>query len=159
MVTQLIMLILLTCPLFAVLMINKVSRCQRLRPASAAVLGITLVFCMTGVGHFIETQAMAEMLPTWVPLRTLLVYVTGVVELVAAFGLWVPRWRVRVGWGLMVMLVGFLPVNIYAALNQVGMGGHQWGPVYLLIRIPLQAVLVLWIWHFVARRRSGQGGL
>jgi hypothetical protein len=32
-------------------------------------IGITLVFCFTGVGHFIQTEPMAEMLPPWVPWR------------------------------------------------------------------------------------------
>jgi hypothetical protein len=31
------------------------------------------------------------------------------------------------------------------------MGGHTWGPVYLLIRAPLQALLVAWTWWFAVR--------
>lgn len=49
------------------------------------------------------------------------------------------------------MLLLFLPVNVYAAQNRVGMGGHTWGPGYLLIRVPLQAILASWTWWFAIR--------
>ena len=91
-------------------------------------------------------------MPPWLPARIPLVYATGILELGAAFAALVPRIRSRVGWCLILMLIMFLPVNIYAAINRIGMGGHQWGPVYLLVRVPLQLVLLAWIWWFVARR-------
>ncbi len=114
-------------------------------------VGITLVFCFTGVGHFILTDQMAEMLPSWAPGRIPLVYVTGVIEIAAAVAVLIPRLRTTVGWGLIVMLILFLPVNVYAAMNRVEMGGHQWGPNYLLIRVPLQFILVGWIWWIAVR--------
>lgn len=43
------------------------------------------------------------------------------------------------------------------AFAQVPMGGHAWGPVYLLIRAPLQAAIVAWVWVFTLRE-SGAGG-
>jgi uncharacterized membrane protein len=43
------------------------------------------------------------------------------------------------------------PVNVYAAVNQIPMGGHAWGPVYLLIRAPLQAILLVWVYWFTIR--------
>jgi hypothetical protein len=32
------------------------------------------------------------------------------------------------------------------------MGGHEWGPVYLLIRAPLQAIIVFWVYWFTIRQ-------
>ena len=37
----------------------------------------------------------------------------------------------------------------YAALQHVPMGGHAWGPVYLLVRAPLQIFVLWWIWAMV----------
>ena len=124
---------------------------KHLRTSTAGCLGVTLVFCFTSLGHFVETKPMAAMLPTWVPGRFPLVYITGVIELVAAFAILVPRLRRVVGWGLILMLLLLLPVNVYAAVQRVGMGGHQWGPAYLLIRVPLQAILIGWIWWYAIR--------
>ncbi|MCG8603257.1 MAG: hypothetical protein MI807_24150 [Verrucomicrobiales bacterium] len=98
---------------------------------------------------------MSEMLPSAVPFRIPLIYFTGVVELLAAGAVLVPRIRRHVGWCLIFLLLSFLPVNIYAAINRIGMGGHQWGPIYLLIRVPLQLVLVSWVWYFTVHTRQG----
>lgn len=127
-----------------------------MKPQFSGCLGITLVFCFTGLGHFVQTEPMAAMLPPWVPERVLLVYLTGILEFVLAAAVLVPTWRRTIGLTLIVMLVAFLPVNIYAAVNRIGMGGHEWGPIYLLIRVPLQFILIGWIWWFAVRSRERQ---
>lgn len=114
----------------------------------AGVLGLSLVFVFTGVGHFLETEAMAQMIPWLVPKRPAIIRVSGVIEIVAALALLVPPLRHRIGWFLILLLVFLLPFNIYAAVNRVPMGGHEWGPVYLLIRVPLQVILMIWVYRF-----------
>jgi uncharacterized membrane protein len=122
-------------------------------PEYGAVIGISIAFVFFGVGHFIRTEPMAEMLPPSVPYRVTLIYLTGFLEWVLAAGLLFPRTRQLAGWACIAVLISFLPANIYAAANRVGMGGHLWGPVYLLIRVPVQILLVGWTYWFVARRR------
>jgi uncharacterized membrane protein len=119
---------------------------------AGGVIGLALAFFFFGVGHFAQTQAMATMLPPWVPLRVPLIYATGVLEWTLAVGLLVPSTRRAAGWACVLVLIAFFPANVYAALNSVGTGGHQWGPVYLLIRAPLQLILVAWTYGFVIRR-------
>jgi uncharacterized membrane protein len=34
----------------------------------------------------------------------------------------------------------------------VDIGGHAAGPAYLLIRLPLQLILIAWAWWFGVRR-------
>jgi len=146
MTTIAIMLGLLVLPLLVAVSYERLTGRALLDRRTAGCVGVTLVFLFTGVGHFVLTEPMAEMLPPWVPARIPLVYVTGVLELVAAVAILFTPLRRTVGWCLIVLLLLFLPVNIYAAIQQVGMGGHEWGPVYLLIRVPLQALLIGWIW-------------
>ena len=50
------------------------------------------------------------------------------------------------------VLIGFLPFNVYAAIERVPIGGHEWGLSYLLIRVPMQAILIAWAWWFGIRR-------
>jgi uncharacterized membrane protein len=97
---------------------------------------------------------MAEMLPPWVPARVALVYATGVLELAIAIALLLPDTRRAAGWIAAAVLVLFFPANIYAAVNYVPMGGHAWGPVYLLVRAPLQLAILLWVYWFAMRRPS-----
>jgi uncharacterized membrane protein len=106
-------------------------------------VGPSLFFSVTSSGHFLQTAAMAEMVPPFVPYRRGLIYFTGVLEALGALGLWIPRLKRLTGLGLILMLVGLLPANVYAAYKRVKFGGHQNGPAYLLVRVPFQG-LVMW---------------
>jgi uncharacterized membrane protein len=127
-----------------------------LRTRDAAAIGLALLFVFTASGHFLQTEAMAQMLPPWVAARVALVYATGVLELAIAIALLIPDTRRAAGWMAAAVLVLFFPANIYAAMNHVPMGGHAWGPVYLLVRAPLQIVILAWVyWFTIRQRRSG----
>lgn len=151
MTTLAIMVGLLVAPLIFGAALNRIAGRTDAHVHLLGCVGIALVFCFTGVGHLILTEPMAEMLPSWMPGRILLVYVTGVIEIAAAIAVLIPRLRTTVGWGLIAMLILFLPVNVYAAMNRVEMGGHEWGPIYLLIRVPLQFLLIGWTWWMAVR--------
>jgi len=155
MTTPAIMLGLLVAPLLITTLWRTIRGRLPCEPATAGCWGVALVFWFTGVGHFIRTAPMAEMLPPWVPARVPLVYLTGFIELAAAVAILIPRCRRVTGMALIAMLVAFLPVNILAAVNRVPMGGHAWGPIYLLVRAPLQAVLIGWIAWFTTRSKGG----
>jgi uncharacterized membrane protein len=139
MITPLIMLALMVSPWLA------------LRSRTAGAFGLGILFIFTGVGHFIQTEPMAQMLPEFVPARVPLVYLTGLLEFAVAAGFFVPQTRRLAGWVAAAVLVLFFPANIYSAFAHVPMGGHAWGPVYLLIRAPLQAAIVAWVWWFTLR--------
>ncbi len=118
----------------------------------AAAIGLGMLFMFTGMGHFIQTEPMAQMLPPWVSERELLVYLTGVLEFAIAIGFFLPGSRRLAGWAAATVLILFFPANIYAAINYVPMGGHAWGPLYLLIRAPLQISILLWVYWFTIRQ-------
>ena len=144
------MLVLMMAP-YLVMRIASATTRRSFDLRAAGALGLGLLFTFTGVGHFIQTEAMAQMLPPWVPERTFLVYLTGILEFAIAIGFFLRRLRRVAGWAAAIVLVGFFPANIYAAMNQVPMGGHAWGPVYLLIRAPLQAIILMWVFWFTIR--------
>lgn len=150
MATPILMLVLMTAPyLLARALRAGLGRGPDPRAAAAAGLGVLFVF--TGVGHFTLTEPMMQMLPPWVPGKLALVYATGVLEFAIALGFFVPQWRRTAGWTAAAVLVLFFPANVYAALNHVPMGGHAWGPVYLLIRAPVQLAVLAWIYWFTLR--------
>ena len=123
------------------------------------LVGISLAFTFFGAGHFIQTDAMVAMLLDIVPARRPLVLLTGFLELAIAIGLLVPGTRRFAGLAAIIVLISFFPANVYAAFNHTGMGGHIWGPEYLLNRLPLQAVLVFWTWTFVLREDADRTAL
>ncbi len=122
------------------------------RPVLRGCTGIALMFGFTGVGHFLMPGEMARMIPPFVPWRVEVIYVTGVVEIVAGALTLALRTRRYAGWFLLLMLAGLLPFNIWSAVERVPFGGHAQGPVYLWVRVPVQLVIAAWVWWFAARR-------
>ncbi|WP_444930970.1 hypothetical protein ACJJIF_04080 [Microbulbifer sp. SSSA002] len=117
---------------------------QKLDIAKYSFWGLGAAFIFFSIGHIVKTQGMVEMLPSWVPFRLALVYLTGLLEVVIGVALFVPKYQSPAAKIAIIIFVVFFPANIYAALNNIGLGGHQWGPVYLLIRGPLQLILIAW---------------
>ena len=92
------------------------------------------------------------MLPPWVPEKFLIVHVSGIFEFALAAGFPIHKTRRFAGWIAFIALILFFPLNIYAALNHILHGGHAWGPVYLLIRGPLQLIIIYWIYWFAVKK-------
>lgn len=108
-------------------------------------MSVMLVF--TAVAHFTFTKGMAMMLPDFIPYKTETVYLTGIIEIVAAIGLFIPNFRVITAWLLIVFFILILPANIYSALKyidyQKGTSDGN-GLTYLWFRIPLQILFICW---------------
>jgi uncharacterized membrane protein len=151
MTTPIVMLVLMTGPYLFVRLLSLVTH-RNYNAQRAPAIGLTLLFVFTGIGHFVDAASMAQMLPPWIPARIFLVYLTGLLEFVVAAGFLMEESRRFTGWVASLMLVLFFPVNVYAAINHIPMGGHAWGPVYLFIRAPLQVIILLWIYGFAIKR-------
>jgi uncharacterized membrane protein len=65
-------------------------------------------------------------LPSWVPLRGLLVYATAVLEIAIAIGLVIPALGKAAGYAAAAVLVLFFPANVYVAFTHAPTGGHAW---------------------------------
>lgn len=125
------------------------------RRAARAALAVMLV--LTGVAHFVSTEAMVQMVPPFLPGAVAIVYATGLAELAAAGWLLarVARPAPGLGWALAAFFAALLPANVYSAVAEVGLGGH--GPAYLWFRVPLQLLFIGWALvatEVVPRRRS-----
>ena len=154
MLTPVIILCLLTLPLVIAWLLKKLSKStQPLHLAHYACIGLGLCFIFFAIGHLVKTQGMLEMLPTWIPYRRLIIYATGLLELAIAVALFIPSLQLRAAKLAIGVFIVFFPANIYAALLGVGLGGHQWGAIYLLIRAPLQLILIAWA-YFLCIKQS-----
>ena len=114
--------------------------------ASMAVMLIA-----TGIAHFTSTEEMIAMMPDLMPAKRELVYFTGVCELLAVPGL---LWSKTAGTTSVLLLIFFvliLPANIAGSLKEVQFGGMEYGPLYLLFRVPLQILFMWWAWYFGLR--------
>ena len=142
--TLLFLLLLLIVPYLMLTLVGRWIPSFQTAPVTRARVGLSLFFIFTSIGHFIRTEGMASMLPPFVPYRIELIYLTGVLELLGAIGVWIPRLTRLTGFLLILMLIGLLPANVYSAINRVDFGGHGAGPVYLLVRVPFQLFVIWW---------------
>lgn len=147
MITPLIILALLSGPYLIFSIIG--ARLNKPNSGSlGGVVGLSIAFTFFGIGHFVMTEEMTWMLPQWMPHRAVLVYLTGLLEFSLALALLIPALRRIAGSLCIVVLVIFFPANVYAAFNHVDFGGHAWGPIYLVVRAPLQILLIAWAYWF-----------
>jgi uncharacterized membrane protein len=151
-VQLLFLLLLLVAPYLILTGAGRRIRALKLAPARRARVGLSLFFAFTSIGHFIRTEEMAEMVPPPIPYRVELIYITGVLEMIGAVGVWIPGLMRLSGLGLIFMLLCLLPANIYSAMNRVEFGGHAAGPVYLLIRVPFQFLVIYWTYFATEQR-------
>jgi uncharacterized membrane protein len=114
----------------------------------SARIGIALLFFVTGFAHFRQPLALVEMVPKWIPNKTLNVFATGVFELLGSIAVLIPACSRVAGRAFCIFLILVLPANVCSAFKRVDFGGHSQGPAYLLIRIPFQLFLIGWICWF-----------
>jgi len=92
-------------------------------PLSARI-AMSVMLLFTAMGHFIFTKGMAMMIPDFIPFKTEMVYMTGIIEIVAAIGLLIPGLRVLTAWLLILFFVLLLPSNIKASIKHIENNNH-----------------------------------
>jgi uncharacterized membrane protein len=123
-------------------------------PKIAGTIGLSLMLLFTAIGHFKFPKGMVQMLPAFVPGRSAIVLISGILEIGFAVGLLVPATRVATGWVLILFFTALLPANIYAASQHLNYEtGEANGPglAYLWFRIPFQLLLLGWACYFGIR--------
>lgn len=117
----------------------------------AGNLAMALMLCFTALGHFMFTKGMTLMVPSFIPFKKELIYLTGIAEIILAIGLLFPSARYYAGIALIVFLILMLPANIYAAFHHVNYEKASFdgpGPSYLWLRIPMQLIFLGWTYFF-----------
>jgi len=114
-------------------------------------LALTVMLVFTSIAHFKFTRGMVMMLPNAVPYKKVVVYVTGILEILAGIGLLIQQARHPVAWLIILFFALLLPANIYAAKNKVDMERAEftgYGISYLWFRVPLQLFFIAWVYYF-----------
>ncbi|SNC77031.1 Uncharacterized membrane protein [Hymenobacter gelipurpurascens] len=106
---------------------------------------LALLFIGAGITHFTSPEKFVRIVPPYLPAPLLLVYISGVAEIAGGLGLLLPATRRLAGWGLIALLVAVFPANVYMLqAHGAGLPVPLWA---LWLRLPLQLVLIAWVWR------------
>jgi uncharacterized membrane protein len=122
--------------------------------AGALRYAMSAMFIFTAVSHFHPRTRpdLVRMVPPFFPLPGLLVTLTGILELAGALGLLIPPFIAPAALALSGLLIAMFPANVYAAVNNLPIGGRPATP--LAIRLPLQLFWIGALW-WIARVEGG----
>jgi len=113
-----------------------------------SIYALAVLFAAAGTAHFVWPAAFTRIVPPFLPAPYVLVYVSGAAELMGAVGVLVPELRAYAGWGLILLLLAVFPANVHMALHPAD---FERIPAWILyLRLPLQFVLIGWIYWALA---------
>ena len=109
------------------------------------------VYAIAGVTHFLAPASFARAVPPELPRPRALVYLSGVAEVGLGLGMQFDRTRRASAWGIVALLVAVFPANVHMATDDVAgdfvpdsLDGLARAAAW--VRLPMQALLVLWAW-------------
>ena len=109
---------------------------------------------IAGALHFIHPAMYAKIIPDWLPSHEMLVYASGVAEILGGLGFIYARTARIAGYGLICLLIAVFPANINMAVNADKFPAVP--PIVLMLRLPLQFVAIALVWWCITKlRRDG----
>jgi uncharacterized membrane protein len=112
---------------------------------------MSIFYILAGTLHFVMPGFYMKMMPSYIPFHHELIYVSGLAEIILGFGLLNHNFMRLSAWGIIALLVAVFPANVYAYTDKVDLGVPQW---VLLVRIPLQGVLIYWAYLYAKRNSN-----
>lgn len=108
------------------------------------LLGIIFIFA--GFYHFRKPKLYERIMPPYLPAKSTLVILSGAIEMILGLMLLNPSTQSMASWGLIIMLVVFIPVHIYMLQDKrASLNLPRW---VLILRLPLQFALIYWTYQY-----------
>src|ERR1700761_1763578 len=103
-------------------------------------------YIAAGINHFRIPAFYTGIIPGYLPYHPLLNYAAGTCEIVFGLLLIFPKTRQLAAWGIVLMLIAFLPVHIGMLGGHTKAGATVVTPVLAWVRLFFQPVLIVWAW-------------
>lgn len=108
------------------------------------LLGI--LFILAGMNHFRKPKIYERIIPPFIPAHSSMVLLSGIAEMILGFMILNKNTQEVAAWGIMIMLLLFIPVHIYMLQNEkAAMKLPKW---VLILRLPLQFGLIYWAYLY-----------
>lgn len=110
-----------------------------------------LIFITAGTLHFVKTDFFVRIMPPFIPWHFFWVYLSGIFEIILGVMILIPKFSRIAAYGLIILLIGVFPANIYMALNTQLF--PEFGLIGLYLRLPIQFVLIAWAYRLTKNNR------
>lgn len=129
---------------------------DRVRTALRILLAAFFVYA--GAMHFAKPDIYVRIMPPYLPYPLALVMISGVCEVLGGVGVLIPPLRRLAGLGLIALLIAVFPANVHMALSHDRIDGLHIASIWLWLRLPLQLVLIAWVWWCTRPSREKDSG-
>lgn len=107
---------------------------------------MALLYILAGINHFRTPEMYLKIIPSYFSNPKLLNILSGVAEIILGSLLLISATSHFAAWGIIALLVAVFPANLYMYQNKkASFGLPRW---VLILRMPLQLVLILWAYQY-----------
>lgn len=111
---------------------------------------MAFLYLVAGINHFISPESYLPIIPEYLPKHELINILAGIAEIILGIGLLIPKTRVVSAWGVILMLIAFIPSHVYfiqiGSCVEGGICTPEWlGWIRLVVIHPL---LLAWAWIY-----------
>jgi len=104
------------------------------------------LYVIAGINHFYNSPLYVSIIPPWMSHKLLIVYVSGICEILLGLLLLPKPTRRFAAWGITFLLIAVFPANIQMAVNYYNSANpYLW---IAIVRLPLQLLLIWWVWLY-----------
>jgi uncharacterized membrane protein len=113
---------------------------------------LTLGYLYAGLNHFMHPSSYLLIIPHYIPYPNVVNLLAGFFEMFFSLMLIFPASRRFAAWGIILMLIDFLPVHVSMILHApLKLGGITVTPLLAWLRLLiLQPLLILWAWWYTS---------
>jgi uncharacterized membrane protein len=123
---------------------------------SRSTLPLAAFFTVAGALHFVRPRAYEAIMPPYVPAHREAVMISGAAELAGGLAVLARPTRRFARWWLLALLAAVFPANVHMALQpsavaKKGVAADRIPSWLLWARLPLQPLMMLWVWRATER--------
>jgi uncharacterized membrane protein len=108
---------------------------------------MALIYIIAGLNHFRSPKLYIKIIPPYLPNASLINKVSGILEIVFGIMLFFKSLAPIGAVGIIVLLIGFFATHFYMLQNEkASLRLPKW---ILILRIPLQFVLIYWAYQYI----------
>ena len=101
------------------------------------ILSLFLIYA--GAQHFIKPTFFEPFVPAFLPAKTFIIYLSGIVEIALGILMFIPKYTKRAAVGVIILMLLFLPIHVWDVFSETpAIGSHD----LALKRLPFQFVFI-----------------